>query len=139
MEAETDEKRRRKETVQTDEAHSFFDEPVLDIYPSRDVFGFRIRSTGFDFSCLGDQMEKFAAANLAALIEQIRRVQRDVVLIDRYAAARSALDSLWPRSRSQRSSTVQRRAFGGIGQKRTALSDNTVQFTKFSRLQRHFL
>lgn len=137
--SETTGKRRKKTTKITEASESLSDEAVLDIYPPSDVLGFRIRSSGFDFSCLGEQMRKIASENMHVLIEKFNGIFPNCVSIDEYRAAYPLLDSVWPVDHKNESSEVTRGAFGGVRIERTTISDNTMQFTRFSRLQRHFI
>ena len=131
-------KRTRKSTKTTDRSETFADEPVLDIYPASDVFGFRIRA-GFDFSCLGTQMSRLAIENFGLLTDEFRLRLHSTKLIDVYSAASPLLRSSWPNDERNESSKVSRGTFGGVQTRSVIVSDNTVQFTKFSRLQRHFI
>jgi hypothetical protein len=132
--------KRSKKTVKVIEAsESSSDETVLDIYPPSDVIGFRIRSGGFNFSCLGEQMRKIATENVRVLIDKLSEVFPNCVWINEYRAAYPFLDSVWPIEHKNESSEVTRGAFGGVRIERVNISDNTAQFTRFSRLQRHFI
>jgi hypothetical protein len=137
--SETEGKRSRRTTKGISRAEASFDEPVLDIYPASDVFGFRLRTSGFDFSCLGDRMQKLGADNLANLIDKLLDFFSSPKYVDQYQANHTLLDAVWPVELRNESSTVSRGTFGGSRIKRVTLSDNTAQFTRFSRLQRHFL
>jgi hypothetical protein len=119
------------------ETTSSKDEAVIDLYPKNDVYGFRIRAAGFDFSCLGDRMGPLAAANMTELIEKIRREFQDTVFIDSTSVT-DQLGLIWPPTETRESGGVSRSIFGGIRKESTTMADNTLQFTKFSRLQRHF-
>lgn len=121
------------------ETMSSTDETVIDIYPKNDVYGFRIRTSGFDFSCLGDQKQPLAAVNMAALIDRLSEQFADAVFIDSFQTATPFLNSVWPVDETRRSGSVSRSAFGGVRKESTTVIDNTIQFTKFSRLQRHFI
>ena len=115
------------------------DEPVIDLYPRSDVYGFRIRSAGFDFSCLGGRMQTLAAANMAELVSELRTRIPSVVYVDVFRDAASLISSVWPEEEIKQSSQVSRGPLGGVRKQSLTILDNTSQFTKFSRLQRHFI
>jgi hypothetical protein len=137
--SETAGKRSKKTVKITEASESSSDEVVLDIYPPSDVLGFRIRSSGFDFSCLGEQMRRIASENMVALVDKLTGVFPNRILINEYRAAYPLLDSVWPVDQGNKSSEVTGGLFGGVRIQRTTISDNTAQFTRFSRLQRHFV
>jgi hypothetical protein len=129
-----------KRAVKTmEETLAISDEAIVDIYPVSDVYGFRIRSSGFDFSCLGERMQPFATANMAALISDLRSRFTSGVFIDSFPAASPLLISVWPVDEIKQASSVSRGPFGGVRKQNLTVLDNTSQFTKFSRLQRHFI
>lgn len=132
-------KRKKKTVTTTDSSETVSDEPVLDIYPAADVFGFRIRASGFDFSCLRERMEKLAAANMTALAEKLRTRLPSSVFTDAYETAASLVEQIWPAVQRNESSRVSRGTFGQVRTRNITVSDNTIQFTKFSRLQRHLI
>ncbi len=130
----------KKGVIKADsETLSSTDETVIDIYPPSDVYGFRIRTSGFDFSCLGDRMRPIAAANITTLISEMRDQFADGVFIDSFQVVEPLLDTIWPTEESTQSGGVSRSAFSGVRKASTTVIDNTTQFTKFSRLQRHFI
>jgi hypothetical protein len=137
--SETTGKRSKKTMKIIETSESSSDELILDIYPPSDVLGFRIRSGGFDFSSLSEQMRRIASENLQLLIDKFVEVFPKQILINEYPAAHSLLDAVWPVEHKSESSDVTRGAFGGVRIERTHVSENTAQFTRFSRLQRHFI
>jgi hypothetical protein len=137
--SETTAKRSKRSLKVTDTAESLSDEPVLDIYPPSDVFGFRIRPSGFDFSCLGGQMRGTGVENMQILTEALLKSFSASKLVDTYRSLRSALDEIWPVGESDRSSSLSRASFGGVRVHRISVVDNTEQLSRFSRLQRHLI
>jgi len=129
----------RKAMKKVHEALTFADELVVDIYPRSDVYGFRIRSAGFDFSCLGDRMQPLAAGNVNELVSLLRSRIPSVVFVDAFRAAVPLISSVWPIDEIKQSSQVSRSVFSGVRKKSLTILDNSSQFTKFSRLQRHFI
>ena len=114
------------------------DELVLDLYPPNDVYGYRLRTSGFDFSCLGNKMRPLAGANMKTLIDELRSRFADQVFVDSFTDAMPQLRSVWPVRQTRQSSSVSRGTLGGVYKESVSETDNTLQFTKFSRLQRHF-
>ena len=135
--SETTAKRSKRSMKVTDAAKSLNDEPVLDIYPPSDVFGFRVRVAGFDFSCLGDQMQRTGVENIQILMKTLPGHFPGAKIVNTYGSLRSELDQIWPVAENDRSSTVSRASFGGVRVHRVSIADNTEQFNRFSRLQRH--
>jgi len=121
------------------EVQSISVETVIDLYPASDVFGFRIRSAGFDFSGLGDHMKPFASANVIELVNQMRAQLKSAVFIDRFHSAKSLLDDIWVPDEVRQASEVSRGTLGGVQKRSITVLDNSKQFTKYSRLQRHFI
>jgi hypothetical protein len=134
---ETSGKIKKRALSNDTETTSSKDETVIDLYPKNDVYGFRIRETGFDFSCLGDRMGSLAAANMSELIGKLRGEIQETVFVDSRSAA-AHLDLVWPPAETSGSSGLSRSIFGGLRKESTTTIDNTMQLTKFSRLQRHF-
>jgi hypothetical protein len=135
---ETTGKIKKRALSDAKETTSAKDETVMYLYPKNDVYGFRIRATGFDFSCLGGRMGSLAAANMSELIEKIRSEFRDTVVVDATSSTEQ-LDMIWPQVQTRESGSISRSIFGGVRIGSTTLVDNTIQFTKFSRLQRHYV
>ena len=121
------------------ETLSATDELVLDLYPPNDVYGYRLRTSGFDFSCLKEKMQPLAGANIKALIDELRSRMFNQVFIDSFNLALPQLRSIWPVRETKRSGSVSRGTLGGVHKESVFETDNTEQFTKFSRLQRHFI
>ena len=79
-----------------------------------DVYGFRIRSSGFDFSCLGERMQRFATVNMAELISEPRRDLKSAVFIDSFRAASPLIGAIWPVDEIKQASSVTRGPLGGV-------------------------
>jgi len=136
---DTLEKRRRGgKSSLMDETSTSSDELVADIYIKRDPTGYRIRLTGFDFSCLGSERQMIAAHNFRLLIERLKTVATNAKVVD-YIPVRHFLDDVWaPESRKdalgRKSAGIGKKGFGSV-----ATTSNTIQFTKFSRMHWHLL
>lgn len=130
------EKKRRGKTEVLDEAATMSDEAVLDIYARGFPFGFRVNLSGFDFSCLSQEKELLAAANLTKLINALRLHAPDAIYIDNYHKVRHRLNSVWELD-TKRSPTGLHRSFTRGERGSVTESNNVDQFTRYSRLQRH--
>ena len=123
----------------TDQSTAISHEKVVDIYPQADVYGFRIRASGFDFSCLGERMDPLAAKNVTEVASELRSRFSNAVFVETYDSVSRYLNDIWPVNEVKESSNVSRGPLGGVRMQRRMVADNTLQFTKFSRLQRHFI
>lgn len=129
---EIDQKGNRSKRV-IDEREMLTDEAVLDIYLRDDAAGWRIRAGSFDFSCLGEDKELTAFANFNALIDLLRQRATNAVYDDSYLRLRGALDDVWPAEQRDGTKEKRRTAFGGFDSSAT-ITDNELQFTRYSRL-----
>ncbi|HMM80822.1 MAG TPA: hypothetical protein PKC65_12445 [Pyrinomonadaceae bacterium] len=125
----------RKKSTITDEISDARDSPLLDIYVNGDRIPFSVHSTGFDFSILAGDRSLLASENFTRLADKIRVIAPQAKIVTEFDAVRMLLSGPWPEaSRADGLGRVQT----GIGQRRygrIATIDNTLQFTKFSRLQ----
>ena len=129
----------KKAIKNIEETHGFTEEAVVDIYPPADVYGFRVRSAGFDFSCLGERMQRFSGANMNELISELRSRFEPSTFIDSFSTVVPTISTVWPVEETRQGSNVSRGPLGGVQKQTLTVLDNTIQFTKFSRLQRHFV
>lgn len=126
------ERRKRRGTKTVSEAETSSDQPVIDVYSATDPTGWRIPSSGFDFSCLGSDKSLLVAENMKTLTSKLVEFSPTVRIFDAYIRVRSMLESSWP-SESRRDSLP-------VGMNRKEVSNvfttsNTTQLTKYSRLQ----
>jgi hypothetical protein len=132
-------RRRNKEVTTLDSNESSSDEWVLDLYLRTDQVGYRVNSTGFDFSTLDDGKSMFAAQNMEMLATELRARATGIRYIDDYRRTRAMLDDVWePESRQDPQGLV-RVGFGKQEFGRRYSTDNALQFLKYSRLQWHLL
>lgn len=131
------EKRKKKEMTVVDSTEMTSDESTADIYVKGDPIGFRIFTKGFDFSGLGAEKGMLAGENLRRLIAKIRILAPNAALIEDYGSAAVLLNGVWEIESQKNSQGIQRSFLGGISFSKRAQSDNTLQFTKYSRLQRY--
>jgi hypothetical protein len=133
------EKRRLRKTTVMSETTISADELVVDLYTSDSTAGYRVQLSGFDYSCLGDQMARLATDNMTRLIDLIRARSPEAKLVDDYRRIRHLLTGIWDvESRKDPKGLQQvglgRREFGVVHS-----TSNVEQFTRFSRLQRLML
>lgn len=115
------------------------DETLIDIYNRTDTLGFRIYSKGFDFSCLAAEKEITAKDNIKKLAEKLRRFAPGAKFVDDYVTKRSLLANVWEVEQKTVSQGLKRESFGRFNLGNLTTVNNTTQFTKYSRLQRHLL
>lgn len=136
---ETIEKRKKKESKTLEEWETSADQVLVDIYTAHDPAGFRIPATGFDFSCLGSEKGMVAGENIRKLVAKLREFAPGVRVVDGYISQRRALGHIWKVETTKDFSGLRRSGFGKKDFGKTQLSNNTGQFTKYSRLQWHLL
>jgi len=137
---EIKERMTRKKENEILETNEFFrDEAVIDFYTTTHSFTWRVGATGFDFSCLG--REKALVAN-----ENISRLQRLIVakavnaqLDDSYQRIRNLLELAWGTQPETQSSGWRRERPGKLSVGVATTKSNETQFTRYSRLRRHFI
>ncbi len=132
-------KRRRGKTKLLDESETTFDEIIIDIYSKHDPRGFRIYSTGFDFTCLGADKGLLAGENMRLLIGRLSEMAPSSAVISNYDNIKEALGMVWEVESRKDSKGLQRAGFGKVEFGSVASTSNLRQFTKFSRLQWHLL
>jgi len=132
-------RRRTKAAKQLDSVEAATDETVLDLYTRQDPIGYRIQSSGFDFSCLGDNKQMLASQNMAKLAAELQSHVPSLRYVDEYRSVRKLLDDIWERESRQDPQGLVRSGFGRKEFGRTFSSNNFQQFLKFSRLQWHLL
>jgi hypothetical protein len=120
-----------------DERQLTSDEAVLDLYSRADETGWRIRAGSFDFSCLGAEKKLIAFENFRALVDVLRRNSDYAVCDDDYVRMRVALNKVWPLA-ARVGETERRRTLTGEINATATVSDNELQFTRYSRLLRFF-
>lgn len=133
---EIEERLKRAGDNQIIESHEFMsDEAVLDIYgPGYEDRGWRIRASGFDFTCLGTARRLLAAENLRLVAERLRENGPVTFYDDAYPRLRASLDAIWPYE--QRSIARGWRRVSGKYNAATAIaSGNELQFNRYSRMQ----
>lgn len=136
---ESIEKRTRRETKTLSEIHTSSDMPVIDIYASANPVGWRIPVTGFDFSCLGPDKSLLVTENMESLIARLLRFAPATKLINDYGSLRSMLEHSWPGESRTDALGFQRTGFARKDLSRILTTNNSLQLTKYSRLQWHLL
>jgi len=129
------EQKRDKSKKVLDERQLTSDEAVLDIYSRADETGWRIRAGSFDFSCLGAEKKPIAFENFRALAEVLRRNSPHAVGDESYVRMRVALNKVWPLE-ARAGASERRRTLAREINATATISDNELQFTRYSRLLR---
>ena len=138
-ETETRAKRKKRSFKMIDETSTSSDMSVIDIYARNDARGYRVVTNGFDFSSLGEDMAATAASNVKLLVDKLERSCRAARMVESYNKVSRLLEPSWPAERSMNFLGVRHGASASAGFSRVEISDNVVQFTKFSRMHFHLL
>ncbi|MEO7674557.1 MAG: hypothetical protein ABIU09_10840 [Pyrinomonadaceae bacterium] len=136
---ESVEKRKKKERKLIQETETATDEKLIDIYSAADATGFRIQTSGFDFSCLGSEKGLLASQNIDRLLERLQEFSARAKLIGEYRVSVSSLNTVWEMDRQKDFQGLTRTGFGRSGFAKVDRKSNLMQFTKYSRLQCHLL
>jgi hypothetical protein len=133
------EKRKKGETKVLDATETASDEILIDIYTRANSNGYRIPAKGFDFSCLESEKGILAVENMSKLIAKLREYAPGAKFVGDYSAVREVLGSVWEVEQRKDSQGLKRHSFGKFDFSNIAITNNTQQFTKYSRLQRQIL
>lgn len=130
-------KKGEKEILNVTETAS--DESLIDIYVRRDNLGYRILTTGFDFSCLGAEKGILAKDNIKKLAEKLTNIAPNAKFVNDYLQIRELLAKIWEVEQKSDSSGLQRSGVGKFIFGNVTTVNNLAQFTKYSRLQPNLL
>jgi hypothetical protein len=136
---ETTEQRKKRENKVLETTETSADELLIDIYAPGDAFGYRIVSSGFDFSCLETEKGILARENIRKLVEKLRAFAPRAKFVGDYLQIRDVLGQVWEAEEKRDSRGLQRKSFGRFDLGNVTTINNLSQFTKYSRLQRHLL
>ena len=136
---EATEARKKGTTKILDASETASDEALIDIYTREDSSGYRILTKGFDFSCLGAEKGILARDNLKKLAAEFQRLAPQARMIDDYLSLRNVLGEVWEVEQRRDSQGLSRQRFGKFDLSSVSSSNNSQQFTKYSRLQWHLL
>jgi hypothetical protein len=130
-------KRSKSKVLETEEIAT--DEQIADLYIRSRQIPFRIVSTGFDFSFLGNEMKLLAKENFGAMLRRLSKWSNDIKFDDDYLKCRAALSNVWEVDESYDSRGVQRNGFGKFKFESATSISNVSQLDRYSRLQFHLL
>ena len=133
------EQRKRRSTKTLSETETSTDQSFIDIYSRHDSIGWRIPSSGFDFSCLGEEKSLMAGENLTRLAEKLALFAPSAKVVDDYLSIRPLLEYLWPSDHRRDALGFQRSGFARKDLARVMTTSNLTQANKYSRLQWHLL
>jgi hypothetical protein len=115
------------------------DEVVIDLYFATDSHTWRVSASGFDFSCLGAKKALVTNENIARLQQLFMDHAPHAKLDDSYRRLRPLLDLVWGSQQETQSSGWRRERPGRLSVGVATVNSNESQFTRYSRLVRHFL
>ena len=137
---EIEEVRGRKGMSAVGETREFHaDEAVLDIYAGAGGVHLRVIAASFDYTCLGAEKSLLAAENFSRLVAVLDRRATNAVFDSDYAALRHLLQTAWPVAEQTGAGGVRRTRPGRVYTEAVTSISNEVQFTRYSRLRRHFV
>ena len=113
------------------------DEAVIDLYIRDNDCGWQIRASSFDFSCLGANKRPTAFENFRGLQDLLKENAANSIFDEGYLRMRAVLSKVWP-PETKVAATEKRRALMGAFDATATVSDNELQFTRYSRLLRFF-
>ena len=129
---------RRAENELLNASQFFSDEAVFDIHSGSQDKSWRVSANSFDFSCLGDRKTLLGGENLSTLREVIISRAHSVRVDASYNEVRTMLDFAWPSEQETQSQGWRRERFGKYSLGAATVNSNETQFSRYSRLQRHF-
>lgn len=132
-------KRGKADSKKPEESKDQRDEKMLEFYVMGDERGFRIRTSGFDFSCLGETKTMFASENIDLLANKIKEMRAGIVLDSGYNDLRDLLDPVWEPDFHREAQGLHRSGLGRLSRQASDVFDNLNQFTKYSRMRNHLL
>ncbi len=132
--AEMMEKRKRRVTKTLNETQTASSEQVIDIYSRHDPIGWRVRSSGFDFSCL-EAKSLLVIDNMDRLRDKTAGIAPSISVVGNFTANESVLQYCWPTEYRKDAFGFQRSGFARKDLSSVATVNNALQFTKYSRLQ----
>ena len=124
------------EILQANEFSS--DEAVIDLYASTDAVTWRVSANNFDFSCLGPKKTLVANENITRLQQLFMDHAPQATLDDSYRRLRHLLDLVWGSQQETQSSGWRRERPGRLSVGVATIVSNESQFTRYSRVLRHF-
>jgi hypothetical protein len=115
----------------------FADQPVVDIYSSRNSETWRVAANNFDFSCLLDQKTLVAGENIFKLVRVIKAKAAHMEIDEHYNSLRQSFESIWGSEKETKSRGWRRDAPGKLTIEAATTDSNETQFTRYSRLRYH--
>lgn len=136
---ESIEKRKRKVTTTVIETKMSSDECVIDLYMNADQIGWRVPTTGFDFSCLGADKTLIATSNMETLMSRLKDFSPEATFVCDYANVRSLLEHCWSSESRKEGLGFKRSGFARKDLSSVYTTNNSLQLLKYSRLRRHLV
>ena len=116
------------------------DDSVLDIYTRVEAegAGWRVAANNFDYSCLSARKGLLARDNFRTLLGALRDAAPSAAFDDAYGRVRHLLSAVWPLAERTESAGLKRQGLGRFNTEAATVVSNEEQFTRYSRLCRHF-
>jgi hypothetical protein len=134
---EIEERQRRGHPKPIASRELFSDEPLMDLYTRSDEVGFRILSSSFDFSCLGNDKSVTAFENFTKLLSLLHHRAPKVEVDDTYRSLRPVLENVWPLEPQISKGELRRSGAGKVDVSTVTTIDNEIQFNNYSRLRQY--
>ena len=137
---EVEERRGRRAAGEVVETREFYnDEGVLDLYAHDRALNWRVKAEGFDYTCLGARKALTAAENFTRLVAELRTRAAGATFDEDYTHLRHLLQAAWPAVEQTSSGGLRRAGPGRLRTEAVTSVSNETQFTRYSRLRRHFI
>jgi hypothetical protein len=114
------------------------DEAVVDLHFADTPACWRVLAESFDYSCLGARKSLLAAENFARLVKEFRARAPLAAFDDSYRSVRHLLQFAWSPTEQTEAGGVRRAGPGRVSSEAVTRVSNEAQFTRYSRLLRHF-
>ena len=124
------------ELLETSEFSS--DELAIDFYTAGHPFTWRIKTSGFDFSCLENEKTLIANENIGTLQRLLTTKAVNAKTDDSYRRLRRLLEPVWSTQTETQSSGWRRERPGKLSVGMATIKSNETQFTLYSRLRHYF-
>lgn len=136
---EVEERRKRRVGSEVVESRELVeDEAVVDLHFATTPAGWRVTASGFDYSCLGARKSLLASENFARLCDEFRARAPAAACDDAYRRVRHLLQFAWSPTEQREAGGVRRAGPGRVSTEAVTRVSNETQFTRYSRLLRHF-
>ncbi len=135
---EVEERRVRGTDGNVVDTREFYDdEGVLDLYATDAALHWRVKSDGFDYTCLGANKSLLAGENFTRLGLYLSARAPNAIFDSDYTMLRHLFQAAWPVAEAT-SSGLRRAGRGRVNREAITNVSNEVQFTRYSRLRQYY-